>query len=96
MGGTMIAARHRVDAGKTGSVGDSAESSDSINAGVNYWTLAIGGRALDDDAYETGVVVLGADAFRDANGNDLAIEGLEQASRSAVPLLATIMTRARR
>jgi hypothetical protein len=90
--GTMTAARRRVEAGKTGSVGDSAESSDSIHAGVNYWTLAIGGRTLKSDTYETGIVVLGADAFYDANGNDMAIEGLEQASRSAVPLLATIMS----
>ena len=93
MRGTMSGARRRVDVGKTGSVGVAAEGSDSIYAGVNYWTLAIGGRAVGDDGYETGIVVLGADAFSDANGNDLAIEGLEQASRSAVPLLSAIMRR---
>lgn len=91
MRGTMIAAQRRVDVGKTGSVGRSTDS-DSANADVNYWTLAIGGRALAS-GYETGIVVLGADAFFDQSGNDLAIVGLEQASRSAVPLLAKLMTR---
>jgi hypothetical protein len=90
MRGTMIGASRRVDAGKTGSVGDAAEG-DSSFAGVNYWTLAIGGRARAGDAYETGIVVLGADAFYDQGGDDMAIVGLEQASRSAVPLLSNMM-----
>lgn len=90
MRGTMIGASRRVDVGKTGSVGDAAEGGDTTYAGVNYWTLAIGGRARGD-RYETGIVVLGADAFYDASGNDMAIEGLEQSSRSAVPLLSNMM-----
>ena len=91
MRGTMIAARGRVEVGKTGSVGRSAVDDDSATD-VNYWTLAIGGHTVGRrGGYETGIAVIGADAFSDADGRDASIVGLEQASRSAVPLLARLM-----
>ncbi len=85
MGGTMRRAHGSVEVGKTGTVGPSAD------VGVNNMTLAIGGIPTNRRrGFETGIVVLGADAMFE-DGAEILISGLEAASQSAVVLLADVM-----